>query len=693
MKSGAGHWTLSGDSGLARVDLQEGTLQLGDGGTSGSVGGATIHNAATLVFNRSDVLHVGLVEGEGALVQRGTGTSVLQGAGSRASDVRIEHGALHVAASLTTPRIAIGDGALHIAGIVESADGGPTTLIGEAGTASRVRLGEGATFRVDGDLGDGDDGLHIAGDATLVGRIDGGAGDDRLAFAGVRFADAALARTPGFEHLHLEAAAQLALGSTLAFATLDIDRTSRLIATAGARITGDVDTAGTVRTDASRLAVDGHWNARDGASLEVAVSPGNGTSGGLAIAGDVTGTTFVRFSSDGTPGNAPQSIRVIDAPAAVDADAFVASDIVRLQGSPFAWTLAHAPDASAWFLESREDARVLPELPAFAIAPSLATAALDDAQRHVFDRLAAVRGEAPRCERNDDAPSSHRRDTQRGACRGAWMATYTNERTVGANPGIAHAGTGQGLLAGVDRAFPARPGTEFRAGFVGGLLRGQHHTTGEASAERAIADIARLRTTTPMLGAYASRTWSGGRFLDTTLAAHRPRTHVRTEDGHADSVLGNGLALRVQGGQRRHMGAWVLEPQVELGLSAQHWRDRYDAGGRDVVLTDDVLGTMRVALRTERPFEARGGRHVRPWASLALGETTGEAREPLRVRAPDGDFALPGPASGLRATFDVGVEATFGPGLQGFATLSFVEALAGTDIAQRQATAGLRWTW
>ena len=54
--------------------ISAGTLQLGNGGTTGSVAGNIVDNAA-LVFNRSDALtYGGVISGTGSLTQAGTGT-------------------------------------------------------------------------------------------------------------------------------------------------------------------------------------------------------------------------------------------------------------------------------------------------------------------------------------------------------------------------------------------------------------------------------------------------------------------------------------------------------------------------------------------------------------------------------------------------------------------------------------------
>src|SRR5439155_6593210 len=60
--------------------ISAGTLQLGNGGTTGSVTGNVVNNAA-LAFNRSDTYGFdGVISGTGALRQNGTGTTTLTAA-------------------------------------------------------------------------------------------------------------------------------------------------------------------------------------------------------------------------------------------------------------------------------------------------------------------------------------------------------------------------------------------------------------------------------------------------------------------------------------------------------------------------------------------------------------------------------------------------------------------------------------
>ncbi|CEJ12344.1 Outer membrane protein IcsA autotransporter precursor [bacterium YEK0313] len=76
--------------------ISGGALALGNGGTSGSIVGNVVNNAA-LIFNRSDaVTFDGVISGTGSVRQFGTGTTTLTGSNSYAGATSVEAGTLIV---------------------------------------------------------------------------------------------------------------------------------------------------------------------------------------------------------------------------------------------------------------------------------------------------------------------------------------------------------------------------------------------------------------------------------------------------------------------------------------------------------------------------------------------------------------------------------------------------------------------
>src|SRR5690606_29546418 len=96
-KTGTGTLTLTGAAThVGGTTVSAGTLQLGDGGTSGSIAGNVV-NGARLAVNRSDALTVaGVVSGSGVLSQIGTGTTVLTGENTYTGGTTIAAGTLQL---------------------------------------------------------------------------------------------------------------------------------------------------------------------------------------------------------------------------------------------------------------------------------------------------------------------------------------------------------------------------------------------------------------------------------------------------------------------------------------------------------------------------------------------------------------------------------------------------------------------
>ena len=106
VKTGAGKLLLTADDTFSGgTTISAGTLQLGNGGTTGSVVGNVVDNGA-LVFDRSDaVTFAGTISGSGGLVQFGAGTTVLTAGNSFTGGTTISGGTLQLGNGGTTGMI------------------------------------------------------------------------------------------------------------------------------------------------------------------------------------------------------------------------------------------------------------------------------------------------------------------------------------------------------------------------------------------------------------------------------------------------------------------------------------------------------------------------------------------------------------------------------------------------------------
>lgn len=119
-KFGAGVLTLTADNTYSNgTVIDAGTLQLGNGGTSGNIGSSTINNGGTLAFNRSDTLTFSaVISGTGDIVQMGSGTTVLGAGNSYFGGTTITAGTLQV-----TSGSSVSSGAVTLNGGLFQTDG------------------------------------------------------------------------------------------------------------------------------------------------------------------------------------------------------------------------------------------------------------------------------------------------------------------------------------------------------------------------------------------------------------------------------------------------------------------------------------------------------------------------------------------------------------------------------------------
>jgi autotransporter-associated beta strand protein len=106
VKTGTGTLTLTAtNTYTGATTINGGTLQIGNGGTTGSVAGDIADNAA-LIFNRSDnVTYSGVISGSGTLEKLGAGTLALSGANTYTGATTVSAGTLTIQDSIASSRV------------------------------------------------------------------------------------------------------------------------------------------------------------------------------------------------------------------------------------------------------------------------------------------------------------------------------------------------------------------------------------------------------------------------------------------------------------------------------------------------------------------------------------------------------------------------------------------------------------
>lgn len=144
-KSGVGTLTLTGGNSYDATTISAGTLQIGGGGTSGTLGTGTVTDDATLAFNRSDTLTVGnVISGTGSLSQISGGTTILTGANSYVGTT-ISSGTLQIGNAGTSGTLGTGTVTDNATLAFNRSD---TITVGSAisGTGNLTQAGTGTTI-------------------------------------------------------------------------------------------------------------------------------------------------------------------------------------------------------------------------------------------------------------------------------------------------------------------------------------------------------------------------------------------------------------------------------------------------------------------------------------------------------------------------------------------------------------------
>ncbi|MDR3629501.1 MAG: autotransporter outer membrane beta-barrel domain-containing protein [Desulfocapsaceae bacterium] len=165
-KSGDGTLILSANNTYSgTTTISGGTLQVGNGGTSGTVAG-NINNNGSLLFNRSDeITFSGTITGSGDLIQAGSGTLILSQQNTYSGKTRIAAGTVRTDAEnafASSSEVAV--------------DSGTLALNGNNQIANHLTGGPGGEIQLDGATFTANNAIAGINDSLYAGTISGSGG-------------------------------------------------------------------------------------------------------------------------------------------------------------------------------------------------------------------------------------------------------------------------------------------------------------------------------------------------------------------------------------------------------------------------------------------------------------------------------------------------------------------------------------
>ena len=547
VKTGSATWTLDRDLAPAHTTVSAGTLQLGNGGTTGSVGAGPIVNDGTLALNRSDNLTLAnVISGSGKLLKQGGNTLALMGANSYAGGTALKQGRIDVghSAALGTGELAMDDGtALGFA-----ADG--LTI------ANAIRL----TGSNDPVIDTGSFG------ATMAGAISGGGfitkqGSGTLTLSGANSYTGATEVAQGTLKAGAVNTFSAASAHTIASgATLDLAGFSQRVAS--------VANAGTVNLAGSSpgtvLTVTGPW-VGNGGTLALGTKLGTDSSptdklllsGTSAVA---SGSTKVAITNLGGLGGLTtgKGIEVVGT-----------ENGASVQGGAFALAAPVVAGAYDYQLNSTSEGAYLTST-STAPAPGPGPApgpVLYRAEVPLFAALPeqlrqanlAMLGSMHQRVGNAGVATSSSDDSGR---RQAWGRILTVDRSI--TQGGTVSPHSQGRLNGFQAGTDLWATPDWRAGVYVGQLDGDMEVSGFAHGIAGYG-VGHNALKNQYLGGYLTYRTDSGFYADTVLQAGRHRSTAVGTGISGGSSKGSSLLASLELGQSLALGAgWMIEPQLQL---------------------------------------------------------------------------------------------------------------------------------
>jgi len=644
-KSGAGTLSLTGtNSYTGGTTISAGTLQVGNGGTTGSLSGNVTNNSA-LIFNRSDALsYGGNITGTGTLTKSGAGTLTLTGTNSYTGGTTISVGALQVGNGGTTGSLS-GD-VTNTSALIFNRSNALSYGGDISGTGSLTKSGAGT--------------LTLTGTNTHTGgtTISGGMLTVNGSTGAITLNGGTLGGSGTVGNVTANSGSTIAPGNSIG--TLNVAGNTSFAA--GSTYAVEVDSAG----NADKIAATGTATIDSGAT--VSVSAENGTDDGSSHAVSTTYTILTANTGvTGTFGSVSENFAFLDASLSYDAS----NVYLKLWRNNFTFA------SSATTANQRATADALDTLGSgntvydavSVLSAANARAAFDSLSGEIYASANGLLMRNTHFSRDaivqrmratfDGGAAGDRSQTGNGVA--AWGRTYGNWGQADADGNAAQVthSTG-GVFLGADAELPG----DWRAGLLAGYGASEFDSDARASS---------ASVNTYHLGGYA-----GGRFgnlgvrLGSTVAWHDLATARNVKVGSFSDTLSadySAATAQVSGelGYLLDSGFARFEPFAGAALVYQHsngFRESGGAAGLSVGSASQTLGITTLGVRAETHLVATEGFSASLTGTLGWRHAFGDVATNTSMRFASGDaFQIAGPAIDRdTASIEAGLKLDFNGG-------------------------------
>ncbi len=599
--------------------VSHGTLQLGDGGNSGSILGDVVvdgdlYGRGTLAFNRSDeYAFSGAISGNGIVVQRGSGTTVFEGNNTFTGGLTVEKGTAK-------------------AGIQDHAFGSGLLTVEKDGTADLANLNETVGGLTGGGyvaLGSGTLTLEQNINTTFSGMMDGAGGLNKngngtLTLSGTG-SYAGETNVNGGALVQGAAGAFSSASTYLVANNALIDLGGHDTDMAGLSNSGTVNFGGSGGTT---LNVAGNYVGNGGMFVINSVLNGDDSKTDmLKVGGDTSGNTNLKVVNRGGLGaQTVNGIEVVDVGGQSNGTFSLLGDFVTkdgkqaVRGGAYAYTLQQGPGTGGndgnWYLTSQfvdQDCHLTntcpqPVPPAPRYSPSVPVYEGYLQNMQALNKLPTLQervGERYWTGRNGDGQAT-------GAAvddKGVWARVEGAHNRLEPDTSLSRMKQDINtfiMQAGVDGQFYESDNGKLIAG-----ITGQYgHAKGDISSFHGDGAIS---TDGWSLGATATWYGTSGFYVDGQAQVTWFDSDLNSwtaNQGLADGRKATGYALSIEAGQRFAIDQnWSLTPQAQLmysSINADSFRDAWDSR---VSLHDgdSLIGRLGLAANYANSWQGKDG--------------------------------------------------------------------------------------